>query len=895
MTLFFKDSKIGEESALFIYKKKDGKDAKAMTLIVRPPIIGRFSEKWGRNSYPLNLPKWSQIVPSDGGSNLETTILLASHHKNVARSKPYNTLGREIIVKRADWDFSFSVNGGFSYFSLYWDWLEDVLSRCKHLLDCWSSSTNTLHTSVGEISITPWDLFVLGGLPCTGAFYDEVVPNAQELDGINDQGRPYLPYSYRYLFLAYHHLQNRLKRQGKVSVHDWITFWYRGNNKYPAPRKPARQTTIPKCSQNPLGEIKEHGPWLDKEHGVFADLQVEGDLKEETYLSALLSCWLCIFVFPIKDQNSIRPGTFKIASSIANGRSFGLASPVLASIYRGLNTISSSPTPSKSGASFAIHYVYAWVGHFFRSNRLTHDKPSDALMTKYSSVGYASPFNEFSARKHIRNATNFLWHRTAFKKNYNQTFIDNDRLSIQKFDYFMSLRSGYLSLRCEDQHIVEPYSPHRFSRRFGFHQDIPGDLKEEIHTGSLKDLCQFYQSFTRCNTDSKVLISAFATDFGSRVRHSYKQWWERVCGNDFTKGTDLLADIASFPVKLVTSNKPQRGKRELQDPYIPQPLSKFARRRLEDGNHSKDSSQHNEVTCSQGTKSPFVVPVRDAIKISEEEVCNDLGSNWRHSKSPMEGVDPENSINHAHLFANSESSISKPSAKSSDLRRCKFADVGTSSKFPIETERAPLPSLQPTKPPEVSVFQAKAHISSVRRKGASMLGDVLLNRLSNLSVDTILPQAEVHEIYSGVESFGVDPQHLRENVDKYCEGIADYLKMKESLNKRPSPVILSQRQTEVEFLLSEASQKKASLKTELDAVKLRMVDLKTELVQLEQSLSQIETHQVEQDNIVQDLEEQLEEVKFAPVLEDQDIEALEKIRVLLEDNRSSLKDLKWMS
>ena len=85
------------------------------------------------------------------------------------------------------------------------------------------------------------------------------------------------------------------------------------------------------------------------------------------------------------------------------------------------------------------------------------------------------------------------------------------------------------------------------------------------------------------------------------------------------------------------------------------------------------------------------------------------------------------------------------------------------------------------------------------------------------------------------------------------------------------------------------------MKTELDAVRLRMVDLKTELIQLEQSLSQIETHQVEQDNVVQDLEEQLEEVKSAPVLEDQHIEALEKIRVLLEDNRSSLKDLKWMS
>ena len=121
MMLFFKDSKIGQEPALFICKKKDGNDAKATTLIVCPPIIGRFSKRWGRNSYPLNLPNWSQVVPSDGGSILETIILLASYHKNVTKSKPYNTLGREIIAKHADWDFSFSLNEGFSYFSLYWD------------------------------------------------------------------------------------------------------------------------------------------------------------------------------------------------------------------------------------------------------------------------------------------------------------------------------------------------------------------------------------------------------------------------------------------------------------------------------------------------------------------------------------------------------------------------------------------------------------------------------------------------------------------------------------------------------------------------------------------------------------------------------------------------------
>ena len=93
MMLFFKDSKIGQDPTLFICKEKDDKDAKATTLIICPPIIGRFSERWGHNFYPFNQPRWSQVIPPDGSSNLKTIILLASNHKNVAKFKPYNTLG----------------------------------------------------------------------------------------------------------------------------------------------------------------------------------------------------------------------------------------------------------------------------------------------------------------------------------------------------------------------------------------------------------------------------------------------------------------------------------------------------------------------------------------------------------------------------------------------------------------------------------------------------------------------------------------------------------------------------------------------------------------------------------------------------------------------------------
>ena len=112
------------------------------------------------------------------------------------------------------------MNGGIFFIPLYWEWLEDVLSRCKGLLndanlsesvftslftydynehlvkafcECWSPMTNTLHTLVGEISITTWDLHKLGGLPIRGLFYDEVVPTTNELEGVDDQGKNYLP------------------------------------------------------------------------------------------------------------------------------------------------------------------------------------------------------------------------------------------------------------------------------------------------------------------------------------------------------------------------------------------------------------------------------------------------------------------------------------------------------------------------------------------------------------------------------------------------------------------------------------------------------------------------------------------------------------------------------
>jgi len=113
------------------------------------------------------------------------------------------------------------LHGEFSYKPLYWEWLEDILVRCKdkftifYVFDALYASlllydrrsnliravcehlcleTNTLHTSKGEVSLSIFDIYSFLGLPRLGHLYDEAVPTQRELTNK-------LPLSYTYLSL----------------------------------------------------------------------------------------------------------------------------------------------------------------------------------------------------------------------------------------------------------------------------------------------------------------------------------------------------------------------------------------------------------------------------------------------------------------------------------------------------------------------------------------------------------------------------------------------------------------------------------------------------------------------------------------------------------------------
>ncbi|KAG9450068.1 hypothetical protein H6P81_010033 [Aristolochia fimbriata] len=95
--------------------------------------------------------------------------------------------------------------------------------------EVWCSSTNTIFTREGELSISLWDLYRLGGLPLSGSVYDEATPMVA--DFTQSRSMP-LPESLQYLFLAYYRLFCRLKTSdlegfSEVPMSEWVSFWFR--------------------------------------------------------------------------------------------------------------------------------------------------------------------------------------------------------------------------------------------------------------------------------------------------------------------------------------------------------------------------------------------------------------------------------------------------------------------------------------------------------------------------------------------------------------------------------------------------------------------------------------------------------------------------------------------
>ncbi|KAH0649374.1 hypothetical protein KY285_034622 [Solanum tuberosum] len=561
--VFFKDYTCPSSQLKYLIVGIESSMVQTMFL-VQDSFVGRYVDPWPQLRNTLHMRSWTSEYD----------------HKSNKASKAWSPHDSEELC----WGDNIVLEGEYHCIPGYWEWTKDVLSKngqnlnnacisdavfaslftydrnsniIQAFCEAWCPQTNTLLTSIGETSISLWDLHILGGLPISGVPYEEVIPNSMELTGLDDKRERFLPRTCECMFDAFHHLKEKNNGNMRVSFNEWIQFWCKKDRKYElAPPRKEKKSRRLSSTHNPTSEIPTKiNTWSSTQEMAFYKLGAKHQ-KYETYLTAFLSCWLCAFVFPSEKGNFIRPETFKIASLMASGKRVNLAVPVLASIYHGLNKISNSSQLDHIRVCFPIHYVYGWLAYYFKTHYPLTSGPSLPRMVVYSREGAAKYFDKDEARKRVHRGESIVWNATMLNRPHPTYYIDDGKAPELELAYFMSLRFNYLPLR---------------------RRDIPGYLENDIRAESLDEGLRYWRICISRATMSKTTFPPAVTSAKKLYTTQYSSWWERSYGMVLEDNLDVMVEKAGSEFVTLLEDKSQDIEKTLskvKTPLAPQHQSK---------------------------------------------------------------------------------------------------------------------------------------------------------------------------------------------------------------------------------------------------------------------------------------------------------------------------------
>ncbi|KAH6781903.1 hypothetical protein C2S51_007196 [Perilla frutescens var. frutescens] len=540
----FQDTSISGKHYLVITEDDQQLVKRGTRLRARDPLIGKYAYEWPKLTDPFHKPHWCYEVSLTKVTKV--WALQSAHHQQSDRADFLPFLGRQIVEGKTK--SSFLVNLTTSTDIGSGPRTCSVATVVKAFCEAWCPSTNTLLTSSGELSISLLDLHVMAGLFLTGLLCDEMVPRAEELTGVNKRGKLFVPRSCKYLFHAYHLLgrEDDKASHRSVSIEKWTKFWSRRKSRYrPLPLRKEKKSQRLKSTTTLLEKSRstKSGPLLKGLHLLSSD-----------------------FVLPEGDGSLIRPSVFKIASIMASGERVSLAIPVLASIYQGLNKISSLATPPQGHSAFPMHFVYGWMACYLWTHFDLEGKREAPRMVRYSGEGGARFYGPAEARKRVHRAELVSWHCIMPSRAEDFVFIDDENASDLDRGLFMAIRSNFLAKRIDDHFIIEPYSPHRFGRQFGYQQMVPGVLTKDICEASLADGLRYW---CICLIRKSMAKACFPfLNLKKFPNAEYKKWWDRVFDNFLERNVELL--VQPKPSGLLPSqeevgeaNLSNKGKRKV--------------------------------------------------------------------------------------------------------------------------------------------------------------------------------------------------------------------------------------------------------------------------------------------------------------------------------------------
>ncbi|TYK18946.1 hypothetical protein E5676_scaffold418G00300 [Cucumis melo var. makuwa] len=146
-------------------------------------------------------------------------------------------------------------------------------------------------------------------------------------------------------------------------------------------------------------------------------------------------------------------------------------------------------------------------------------------MTNFSGEGGSIYFGEYEARELIYNGAGIQWQANLQNRSKHERMVDTHDSSFLQMSYFVSMRSCYLSSRCENTWIITSYSPYRFGRQFGFYQNFSNDIGGMPPAITLDNILYHWRICTRRNTLSELYLPAHSLEPCKHVTQRFTEWW----------------------------------------------------------------------------------------------------------------------------------------------------------------------------------------------------------------------------------------------------------------------------------------------------------------------------------------------------------------------------------
>ncbi|KAK4400807.1 hypothetical protein Sango_1186800 [Sesamum angolense] len=131
-------------------------------------------------------------------------------------------------------------------------------------------------------------------------------------------------------------------------------------------------------------------------------------------------------------------------------------------------------------------------------------------------------------------------------------FVDDGRAEELDHSYFVAIRSSYLTLRQGGRFIIEPYSPHRFGRQFGYYQDVPGTLRYDTRVDSLEEGLHYWRLCVLSKSSSKAWFPCLSANAKKLCSEAYKAWQAKE-------------NVLHIRADSDSSNKDRRWKRQRKE------------------------------------------------------------------------------------------------------------------------------------------------------------------------------------------------------------------------------------------------------------------------------------------------------------------------------------------